>query len=132
MSKINTQSNSLYDIEFVQDINHETAANYSGGISFVSGPGNDFANIVLHKDPNGQGLNIGINGAVDETANIGLFSDGIETTFNDTVSSITINEGVWQFFTDDGLVGDTTGPLPPGSYNLGANDDAITSVIRLA
>jgi hypothetical protein len=128
MTKINNQSNFLDSIEFVQDISPESAANYSGGADFLFGGGD----IVLHKDPNGQGQSLGINSPGDEEINIGLFPDGFETTFNDTVSSITINEGIWQFFTDEGLQGDTTGSLPPGfTYNLGANDDAITSAIRV-
>jgi hypothetical protein len=128
MTKINNQSNSLDSIEFVQDISPETAANYSGGADFVFGGGN----IILHKDPNGQGQSLGINSSIGEDINIGLFpTNGRETTFNDTVSSITINDGIWQLYTDEGLKGDTTGALPPGTYNLGANDDAITSIIRV-
>ncbi|HEY9769948.1 MAG TPA: hypothetical protein V6C71_15885 [Coleofasciculaceae cyanobacterium] len=144
MSKINTQSNSLHNIEFVQDISSETAASYSGGAVSIGAAGPTFdssaigADIVFHKDPNGQGQALGLsgdvltaNGAAGEFVNIGVLPDGGETTFNDTVSSIIVNRGTWQFFTDDG--GGDTGFLAPGSYNLGANDDRITSVklIRL-
>jgi hypothetical protein len=129
MSKINNQSNSLYSVEFVQDISPETAANYSGGAGLVFDGSGD---IVLHKDPDLQGQTLGVvDSVINEEINIGIFADGTETTFNDTVSSITVNEGTWQFFTDAGL-GGNTGTLPPGTYNLGENDDAITSIRRIA
>lgn len=139
MTKINNQSNSLHNINFVQDITPETAVNYSGGAVSIGAAGPTFdsaavgADIILHKDPNGQGQALGLsldvltaNGAASEDINIGLLPDGGETTFNDTVSSITVNRGTWQFFTDVG--GGDTGFLAPGTYNLGANNDAITSV----
>jgi multidrug efflux pump subunit AcrA (membrane-fusion protein) len=93
MSKIDNQSNSLYSIEFVRDISSEAAANYSGGADFFVDNTNDFANIVLHKDSDAQGQKLGIDSPGGEEVNIGLFPDGTETTFNDTVSSITVNEG---------------------------------------
>lgn len=139
MSKINNQSNRLDNINFMQDITPEAAANYSGGGATVGAGAPTFdsnaigADIIFHKDPNGQGQALGLSGGVlaangltGEFVNIGLLPDGGETTFNDTVSSITVNSGTWQFFTDDG--GGDTGFLAPGRYNLGANDDAITSV----
>lgn len=123
----------------MQDITSEAAANYSGGAVSIGAAGPTFdsaatgADIIFHKDPNGQGQSLGLsgdvltaNGAAGEFVNIGLLPDGGESTFNDVVSSITVNRGTWQFFTDDG--GGDTGFLAPGSYNLGANDDAITSV----
>jgi hypothetical protein len=140
MPKINNQSNSLDSIKFVQDISPETAVNYiGGGIVSIGAAGPTFdsnaigADIVFHKDPNGQGQKLGLSGdvltanrAAGEFVNIGVLPNGGETTFNDTVSSITVNRGTWQFFTnaDDG----DTGFLAPGNYNLGANDDAITSI----
>ncbi len=139
MTNINNQSNPLDNIEFVQDISSETAATYCGGAVSIGAAGPTFdsnaigADIIFHKDPNGQGQALGLssfvltaNGAGGEFVNIGVNPDGTETTFNDTVSSITVNSGTWQFFTDDG--GGDTGILAPGTYNLGANDDAITSV----
>jgi Beta/Gamma crystallin len=131
MSKIDTQSNSLYNIKFVRDISSETAANYNGGAELVLGNTNTFADIVLHKDTNAKGQKLGVDSPGGEIINIGVFPDGSETTFNDTVSSITVNKGAWQFFTDSGASGDT-GFLTPGrTYNLGANNDAITSIRRI-
>ncbi|WP_019507678.1 beta/gamma crystallin-related protein [Pleurocapsa sp. PCC 7319] len=130
MSKINNQSNRLYNINFVQDITPETAANYSGGANF-SFDSLAEGEILLYKDPDATGQRLGVSGAdIGEVINIGLDSNGNETTFNDTVSSIVVNEGTWRFYTNVGE-GDT-GVLAPGGYNLGANDDAITSIERIA
>jgi hypothetical protein len=139
MSKINNQSNSLYSIEFVQNISPETSASYSGGAVTVGVAAPQFdsaavgSDIVLYKDSDLQGQSMGLSGqvleanvGVGEFVNIGLLPDGGESTFNDTVSSITVNRGTWQFFTDD--EGGDTGFLAPGNYNLGANNDRITSL----
>lgn len=131
MSKINNQSNRLDNINFVQDITPETAANYSGGISYVFGNDiGDRADVVLYKDPGQQGQQIGINAAPGESTNIGL-ANGRDTTFNDEVSSIRVNRGSWQFFADTNLGGNTTGVLAPGRYSLGINDDEITDALRV-
>jgi hypothetical protein len=139
MTKINNQSNRLDTINFVQDITPKAAANYSGGAVSIGAAAPTFdsnaigSDIVFHKDPNGQGQKLGLSGSVlnannagGEFVNIGVLPGGGESTFNDTVSSITVNRGTWQFFTD--AEGGDTGFLAPGNYNLGANDDAITSV----
>lgn len=102
-------------------------------VGFLNGSDPD---VILHKDPDGTGLTMGVNAATDDgVPNIG-FSDGqgggFETTFNDTVSSITILRGAWQFFDDSNYRGDTTGRLDPGSYNLGHMNDKITSAFRVA
>jgi hypothetical protein len=134
MTNNNDRSHSLYNIELVQDITPETAANYSGGASRL-GLGSSVrfdseaigSDIVLHKDPNAKGQKLGISRAsVGEVINIGELLDGKESTFNDTVSSITVNKGNWQFFTNVG--GGDTGLLAPGNYNLGSSNDRITSV----
>ena len=130
MSKINNQSNSLYNIEFVQDISHETAANYSGGADFTFDGTGD---IVLFKDPGQQGQRIGyLNTAIGESINVGLFPDGTDTTFNDTASSFIVNEGTWEFSTDvDG--GGNTGILAANTLgDFLENDDAVTSITRIA
>lgn len=130
MSKINNQSNSLFNLEFVQDISPETAADYSGGAGFVFDGSGD---IVLHKDPGQQGQSLGIIDAQGtEEINIGMFADGSETSFNDTASSFTVNAGTWQFFTDSGL-GGNTGILDANTVgDFLENDDAITSIQRIA
>jgi hypothetical protein len=133
MSNINNQTQDLFAIDAVQDLDNETAATCSGGVGYLYSSDPD---VILHKDPNGQGLSIGVNAATgDGVPNIG-FADGqgggFETTFNDSVSSITIKRGAWQFFDNDNYGGDTTGRLNPGTYNLGANDDKITSAFRVA
>jgi len=129
MSNINNQTQDLFALDTVQDLDNETAATCSGGVGFLFGPDPD---VILHKDPNGQGQPLGVNAATgDGVPNIGLIN-GQETTFNDQVSSITIKRGSWNFFGDDNYRGQSTGVLAPGTYNLGANDDAITSAFRVA
>lgn len=132
MFKINNQSNRLDNINFVQDISPETAANYSGGADFIFGSSTEFADIVLHKDPNGTGQAMGINAPVGELVNIGLFPGG-ETTFNDVVSSITTQFGTqWQFFENADGTGNTgIASLDNGVTNLLENDDKITAIMRI-
>ncbi|MGL5076184.1 MAG: beta/gamma crystallin-related protein [Waterburya sp.] len=130
MSKINNQSNSLYNIDFVQDISPETAADYSGGAGLVFDGTGD---IVLHKDAGQQGAPLGVVDAeIGEDVGISAFADGRSTGFNDQVSSFTVNEGTWQFFTEAGLEGNS-GFLNPGTVgDFGENNDAITSIVRIA
>ena len=116
-----------------EELDNETAAACSGGVAYLYGSNPD---VILHKDSNGQGQSIGANASTgDGIRNVG-FSDGkgggFNTTFNDTVTSITIKRGSWQFFDDSNYGGDTTGRLGPGSYQLGHMNDKITSFIRVA
>jgi hypothetical protein len=131
MTKIDNQSNSLDSIEFVQDISPETAANYSGGAKFFFGKATNSTAIVLHKDSDGKGQAMGINAPVGELINIGVFPDGSETSFNDSVSSITTRKGTWQFFTDADGGGNTGVVAAGGIANLGENNDAITGIKRI-
>ncbi|MDF5732473.1 MAG: beta/gamma crystallin-related protein [Rhizonema sp. PD38] len=140
MSNINNHgvdmnSNTLaqLNLSVVKELNDEVAATCSGGVGFLYGSNPD---VILYKDSNLQGQSIGVNAATnDGIPNIG-FSDGngggFSTTFNDQTSSIKIIRGSWQFFDDSNYRGDTTGRLGPGTYNLGVNNDKITSLIRLA
>ena len=129
MSKINNQSNSLDKVKFVRDIDTETAASYSGGEGFLYGRNPD---VILYKGKNGTGQSLGLNAATgDGLRNFGL-NGSFETTFNDTVSSIRVRRGSWQFWRDSGYRGDTTGLLRPGKlYNLGYNNNELTSAARL-
>lgn len=143
----NNQSNSLYNIEFVQDISYKTAANYSGGIGRIN-DGNNDPDVILYSEPNGQGSSIYLNAATgDGIPNIG-FNDGVsgggETGFNDFTSSIVIRRGAWQFYEGIGFVDvgadagkvrmpggeQRTSVLGPGTYNLGANDNKISAAFR--
>lgn len=140
MSKINNQSKSLHNIEFVQDISPESAANYSGGAGFLNSADPD---VILHKDINGQGGSLNLNAAIgDGLTNIGTNDGnggGGDNGFNDQTSSITILRGNWQFGDNTGNAADTLGIilgqetdiLGPGTYNLGANNDRISSAARV-
>ena len=132
MSNIN-QTQDLFALDTVQDLDNETAATCSGGVGYLYGPDPD---VILHKDPNLQGQSMGVNARTGDGIPFIGTSDGqgggFNTTFNDTVSSITIRRGSWQFFDHAGYRGDTTGRLGPGTYWLGHNNDRISSVFRVA
>ena len=116
MSNIN-QTQNLFALDTVQDLDDETAATCSGG-----------ANVILyeHKDAKGDDyrVNTSVGGGV---SNLG---SGLKK-FNDKTSSIIINDGFWMFFSDSNYKGQSTGLLGPGYYNLGANNDKITSFRRV-
>ena len=122
MLKSNNLSHSLSNIEGVRDLNPETAANYSGGRGFRFGPNPD---VILYTNPNAKGASLNINAATgDGIPNVG-------DDFNDRVSSIVVKKGSWRFFEDSNYGGQNTRTLGPGYYNLGANDDLITSAFRV-
>ena len=122
MLKSNNQSQSLYNIEGVRDIDQETAANCSGGRGFRFGSNPD---VILYTDPNARGASLNLNAATgDGIPNIG-------DDFNDRTSSIIVRRGKWRFYEDSNYGKDKTRTLGPGKYNLGANDDKITSAFRV-
>jgi len=126
-SNINNQTQDLFALDTVQDLDNETAATCSGGDGFLNGPDPD---VILYKDPNLQGESLGVNAATgDGIPNIG-------NAFNDQTSSILIKRGVWRFYQDvsynQGNPPANFVVLGPGNYNLGANNDNITSLERIA
>lgn len=142
MFKINNQSNSLDNINFVQDISSEIAANYSGGISLrgarrVRGGGlvgGVDPDVTLYEDSSARGRSLGVNAAT----NNGILNLG---SFNDETSSVVIERGVWEFYADSDYnngpkesassTGRRSFARGPGRYNLGANNDAISSLKRI-
>ena len=133
MSNIN-QAQNLFALDTVQDLDDETAATCTGGAAYVNGPNPD---LFLYKDPNGTGGSLGVNAATND----GIPNVGAD--FNDKTSSITINRGVWEFYENAQYNNkDSYNPyvnrngqsvvLGPGNYNLGANNEKITSIKRLA
>ena len=142
MSKINNQSNRLDKINFVQDITSETAANYSGGVSLrgarrVRGGGlvgGVDPDVILYDGRNRTGRSFRVNAATND----GVLNFG---SFNDDASSVLIRRGVWEFYSDSDY---NRGPRAgfgsesrrsfargPGRYNLGANDNALSSLKRI-
>ncbi|MBN3899487.1 MAG: hypothetical protein HWQ41_30740 [Nostoc sp. NOS(2021)] len=112
----------------MKELNDEVAASCSGG-GTVAGPDPD---VILYKDPDGMGLSEGLSAVKgDGVSNVGLLGTQ-DTTFNDQTSSIRVIRGTWSFFQDANYGGDNTGLLAPGLYNLGHNNDAITSAFRNA
>ena len=91
MSKINNQSNSLYSIEFVQDISHESAAAISGGALEVT-------DVTLYSESDLQGFQFGSNKAIEDLSEFG---------FNDATGSITVaNDQTWRFYENANFQGD--------------------------
>ncbi|MEH2325730.1 MAG: beta/gamma crystallin-related protein [Nostoc sp.] len=114
----------------MKELNDEVATTCSGGITYQ---GSNDPDIILYNDPNGQGRSLNINASIgDGDPNIGIDNEGSINNFNDQASSILIIRGSWNFFQDSGFRGQATGILGPGVlYNLGANNDAITSAFRV-
>ena len=118
MSNIN-QTQNLFALDTVQDLDDETAATCTGG-----------ADVILYKDLNGKGDSLHITGKIGQgISNVG-------PNFNDQTSSITIKQGVWEFYQDSyyNNLEDQYGAdikRGPGNYNLGANNDKITSLKRV-
>ncbi|MEH2359041.1 beta/gamma crystallin-related protein [Nostoc sp.] len=114
MSNFNNQTQDLYSIELVQDLDHEVAASVSGGAALELYRDSDFQNPIF-------------------------FTDGgysyIGDASNDQVSSIRVNEGTWAFYSDANFQG-TRSTLGPGEYpftgNLDVGNDSISSFSRLS
>jgi hypothetical protein len=126
MSNID-QIQDLFVLDTVQDLDNETAATCSGGVAYVNGRDPD---VILYQHTDGQGRSMGVNAST---------GDGIPyvgDAFNDITSSIRILRGVWGFYEHDQYnkwVGSSQSViLGPGYYYLGANNDKITSLKRLA
>jgi hypothetical protein len=113
MSDINNQSNNLYTIDTVQDLSLESAAAIQGGAAVELYDKSNFRDQLLSTDRG--------------TANVG-------SRINDRVTSIVINEGVWEFYTESNFRGAST-KLRKGRYaNIGLGlipNDSITSFRRV-
>jgi hypothetical protein len=145
MTKNNDQSHSLYNIELVQDITLETAANYSGGAARINDGNGDpdvilFENSLFNISNPFSGDRLNLNASIgDGFSNIG-FKDGQggggSTGFNDNSAAIVIERGRWQFFSDAGFKGKSSEILGPGEYDLASlastiGRDEITSALRI-
>lgn len=145
MSKINNQSNSLDNINFVRDISSEIAANYGGGISLrgarrVRGGGlvgGVDPDVTLYDNRNRTGRSFRVNAATND----GVLNFG---SFNDEASSVVIKRGVWEFYSDSdynrgpnaggsGIFSEDPRSFArgPGTYVLGVNNDALSSLKRI-
>jgi hypothetical protein len=112
MSKINNQSNSLYNIEFVQDISHETAASYSGGAVTVT-------DVSLTSEPDNQGFSFNSNKGIEDLSEFG---------FNDATQFIAVNnDKTWRFYEDANFQGDYIDVAPNTAMNVGEFGLSISS-----
>ena len=137
MSNIN-QSQNLFALDLVQDLDDKTAATCSGGRGYLYGSDPD---VILYQDSNQKGYSLGVNAATgDGISNIGyilepplfvtFFEPVNKTNFNDLTSSVTIKRGLWQFYEDENY-GGSSSILGPGTYNFKGNNDKITSLKRV-
>ena len=138
MSKINNQSNSLDKVKFVRDIDTETAANYSGGVSLAGASekrggalvGGGDPDLIVYLDANEGWLGLTINSAtgkgIDDLGNAA-------SVFNDRISSFTIRRGRWRFYENStyrGIAGRRS--YGPGVYNVTPRfNDSISSLRRV-
>ncbi|MBN3872809.1 MAG: beta/gamma crystallin-related protein [Nostoc sp.] len=113
MSNINNQTQDLYSIELVQDLDHEAAATVSGG-----------ASAQVFTDANFSGTPSTIF-----DYDVSLFDPNV---FNDRISSIKVYSGQWTFWSDANYSGSGI-ILGPGEYsdlsklNGGVYNDVISS-----
>jgi Beta/Gamma crystallin len=116
MTKTANKFNSLAQIAFVEDIDQETAANYSGG-----------AGVTLFQDINLGGSNANFGGV-----GVGSGIPYVGDTWNDRASGVTVSEGTWEFYTDSEYRGDKF-VVPSGSYGWLGNffNDKISSFRRV-
>ncbi|MHC5774114.1 beta/gamma crystallin-related protein [Nostoc sp.] len=97
MSQINNQTQDLYSIELVQDLDHEASATVSGG-----------ASAQVFTDPNFSGTSSDVF-----NSDISLFNPDV---FNDKISSIKVFSGQWTFWSDSNFSGSGI-ILGPGEYS---------------
>jgi hypothetical protein len=93
------QTNNLHTIDTVQDLSQESAAAIQGG-----------AEMIVYTDANfrGNSVRLSANDANTQRQLIGKF--------NNSISSIKILSGTWQFFTNNDRSG-LAQTLGPGNYN---------------
>ena len=133
MLKNNKQFHSLSNIKGIRDLNPEVAASYAGGIGVINHP-TWSPDVILYSEKNGKGKSIRINAATD---------DGIPNVgegFNDLTSSIRIKRGAWKFYSEtkfnvptpgNSADGEQSFTRGPGYYNLGTNNNKISSLKRI-
>lgn len=91
MSQINNQSQSLYSIDFVQDVSPESASSYSGGAVTVT-------DVTLSSQSSGKGFQFGSNKAIEDLRDFG---------FNDATAFVAVNNNqTWRFYEDINFQGD--------------------------
>jgi hypothetical protein len=113
MSKINNQSNSFHNIEFVQDISPEAAASYSGGAVTVT-------DVTLTSEPSNQGLSFNTNKAIEDLSEFG---------FDDATAFIAVNNNqTWRFYEEANFQGDYIDVGPDTAMNVGDFGMEISSL----
>ncbi|MGF1589906.1 MAG: beta/gamma crystallin-related protein [Pleurocapsa sp.] len=113
MSKINNQSQSLYNIGFVQDMSPETAAAISGGAVTVT-------DVTLTSKPSNQGCSFNTNKAIEDLSEFG---------FDDATAFIAVNNNqTWRFYEDANFQGNYIDVGPDTAMNVGNFGMEISSL----
>lgn len=104
MSKINHQSQDIYTIPGVIDLNHETAASYSGGAVTVT-------DVTLSSKSSGKGFKFASNKAIEDLRDFG---------FNDATAFVAVNNNQkWRFYEDINFKGKFIEVGPDEARNVG-------------
>lgn len=114
MSKINHQSQDIYAISGVSDLNPESAASISGGAATVT-------DVSLFSDPNSNsGDQFNTNKAIENLSDFG---------FNDTTGFISVNNAqTWRFYEDADFQGDFIDVGPDEARSAGDFGMKISSL----
>ncbi|MEW6497167.1 MAG: beta/gamma crystallin-related protein [Cyanobacteriota bacterium] len=132
MSNIN-QTQDLFALDTVQDLDNETAATCSGGAGYLNSGDPD---VILFEHERFQGRSLNLNAATgDGLRNFGTWDGnggGGDNGFNDVTTSIQVLRGTWEFFTSSNYGGESL-ILGPGSsieYVGSRFNDRFTSAFR--
>lgn len=113
MSKINNQSQLLSNLDFVQDITPETAANYSGGAVKVT-------DVTLTSKTSNRGISFNTNKAIEDLSDFG---------FDNATAFIAVNNSqTWRFYEDADFKGDFIEVGPDQARNAGDFGMEISSL----
>jgi hypothetical protein len=133
MSNIN-QTQDMFALDTVQDLDNETAATCSGGIGYLNSGDPD---VILYQHARFQGASLGLNAATgDGLPNFGTRDGnggGGDNGFNDQTSSIRVLKGTWEFFSSSNYGGErlTLGPGSSVEYVGSRFNDRFTSARRI-
>lgn len=133
MSNIN-QTQDLFALGAMQDLDNESAATCSGGVGYLNSGDPD---VILYNNAGFQGASLGLNARTgDGLPNFGTRDGnggGGNNGFNDKATSIRVIKGTWEFFGNSNYGGDRL-TLGPGSFveNVGSRfNDKFTSARRI-
>jgi Beta/Gamma crystallin len=133
MTNIDNQTQNLFAIDAVQDLDNETAATCSGGVGSLNSPNPD---VVLFQHKSFQGKSLGLSAASgDGLPNFGTRDGnggGGDNGFNDITTAIKVNRGTWEFYTNSNYGGERLILGPGSAIERVQLNDRFTSAKRTA